>query len=219
MKKYWKLKKLHRLSRYCTVGNCTSVFFCENGEKNHEKLENDHHGGPQNVNHIREWLFHLLQVNWVHQSEWKNIETWKSYVHLFVVVDQLYGCKTAKKHVFRLSGHLGPLGRASQGRCLLHTWWMSNMSRLWVPEEREGTGEPILDIWEQKSGHLRSVKCNGHTDFRCFSLFWAVFGHMLPGTYMYDMLSYGFLTYPRGHMAPGRPFWTSGSRKPVIWSQ
>ena len=62
---------------------------------------------------------------------------------------------------------------ASQGRCLLHTWWMSNMSRFWVPEEREGTGEPILDIWEQKSGHLRSVKCNGHTDFRCFERFWA----------------------------------------------
>ena len=46
------------------------------------------------------------------------------------------------------------------------------MSRLWVPEEREGTGEPILDIWEQKSGHLRSV-----TDtlffavFRCFERF------------------------------------------------
>ena len=38
---------------------------------------------------------------------------------------------------------------------------------------------------------------------------------MLPGTYMYDMLSYGFLTYPRGHMAPGSPFWTSGSRKVV----
>ena len=30
------------------------------------------------------------------------------------------------------------------------------MSRLWVPEERKGTGEPILDLWEQKSGHLRS---------------------------------------------------------------
>ena len=37
------------------------------------------------------------------------------------------------------------------------------------------------------------------TGFRCFSLFWAVLGHMLPGTYMYDMLSYGFPTYPRGH--------------------
>ena len=45
------------------------------------------------------------------------------------------------------------------------------MSRLWVPEEREGTGEPILDIWEQKTGHLKSLKCNGHSDFRCFSFF------------------------------------------------
>ena len=29
------------------------------------------------------------------------------------------------------------------------------MSGLWVPEERNGTGEPILDLWEPKSGHLR----------------------------------------------------------------
>ena len=38
-----------------------------------------------------------------------------------------------------------------------------------------------------------------HTGFGRFPLFWAVFGHMLPGTYMYDMLSYGFPTYHRGH--------------------
>ena len=38
------------------------------------------------------------------------------------------------------------------------------------------------------------------TGFGCFSLFWAVLEHMLPGTYMYDMLSYGFPTYPRGHI-------------------
>ena len=48
------------------------------------------------------------------------------------------------------------------------------MSRLWVPEEREGIGEPILDLWEQKSCHLRSVKCNGHTAFRCFERFWGI---------------------------------------------
>ena len=38
------------------------------------------------------------------------------------------------------------------------------------------------------------------TGFGCFPLFWAVFGHMLPGTYMYDMLSYGLPTYHRGHI-------------------
>ena len=32
---------------------------------------------------------------------------------------------------------------------------MSNMSGLWVLEERNGTGEPILDLWEPKSGHFR----------------------------------------------------------------
>ena len=45
---------------------------------------------------------------------------------------------------------------ASQGKCLLHTWYLSNMSGLWVLEERISAGEPILDLWEPKSGHFRS---------------------------------------------------------------
>ena len=33
-----------------------------------------------------------------------------------------------------------------------------------------------------------------------FLLFWAVFGHMLPGTYMYDMLPCALQTYHRDHI-------------------
>ena len=122
-------------------------FFCE--------CENDHHGCPKNENHIREWLFRLLQAILDHYFLWKNIENWKSYID--------------------------------------------------CPDTVRWVTVPLFFF-------VKMV-------FRCFSLFWEVFGHMLPGTYMYDMLSYGFLTYPRGHLAPGSPFWTSGSRKPVIWSQ
>ena len=44
---------------------------------------------------------------------------------------------------------------ASQGRCFLHTWWLSNMSGLWLPEARNSTGKPILDLCQPKCGHLR----------------------------------------------------------------
>ena len=38
---------------------------------------------------------------------------------------------------------------ASQGRCLLHTWWMSNMSGLWVPE-RKRTGAHLGPLGAEK---------------------------------------------------------------------
>ena len=47
-------------------------FFCE--------CENDHHGCPKNENHIREWLFRLIQAILDHYFLWKNIENWKSYI-------------------------------------------------------------------------------------------------------------------------------------------
>ena len=41
------------------------------------------------------------------------------------------------------------------------------MSGLWVLEERISAGEPILDLWEPKSGHFR---------FRPYTLLWGEAG-------------------------------------------
>ena len=137
-------------------------FFCE--------CENDHHGCPKNENHIREWLFRLIQAILDHYFLWKNIENWKSYIDCpdtvrWVTVPLFLFVKMGFSVFFGvLRGFWAYVTRD------IYVWyvvlWVLNIS-----PRSFGTGEPILDIWEQKTGHLKSVKCNGHTDFRCFSFF------------------------------------------------
>ena len=69
------------------------------------------------------------------------------------------------------------------------------MSGLWVPEERHGSWEPILDLWAEKlSFEVPSVTFY-YGAKRGFTVILSGFL-----AYMYDMLSYGFPTYHRGHL-------------------
>ena len=105
-----------------------------------------------------------------HYFLWKNIENWKSYIDCphtvrWVTVPLFFFVKMGFSVFFGvLRGFWAYVTRD------IYVWyvvlWVLNLS-----PRSFGTVAPILDIWEQKTGHLKSVKCNGHTDFRCFSFF------------------------------------------------
>ena len=64
------------------------------------------------------------------------------------------------------------------------------MSGLWVPEERNSAGEPILDLWEPKSGHLRSRPLHftmGRSGGRWKKLFFDVVRPRVGAYYLVDV--------------------------------